>query len=139
MKEVEVQQRNKVLDLIKKITLEIEAAKPSRERMIEDIKMMKFKIRPLFGDVFELVRREMGFLESLWKIGKIEELVSGGVPKLNDEEKEVFFRYLNDFQNQIERKISSIIRKLPAEESKNMRVLELEIVKERKGQKRNLN
>jgi len=139
MKMQDLQEKNKVLDLIKKITFEIESAKPSKKQMIEDVKMMNFKIRPLIGDVFDLVKKEVGFLESLWKIGKIEEIVSGGVSKLNNEEKEIFFRYLDDFQNQMERKISSIIKDLPAEESKNMRVLELEIVKERKKQKKSLN
>lgn len=139
MKKISGQEKNKVLDLIKKITFEIESARPSRERMIEDIKMMNFKIRPLVGDIFELAKREMGFLESLWKIGKIEEIVFGGVSKLNDEEREIFFHYLNNFQSQIERKISSIMKQSLPEGSKNAYVLELEIIKEGKGQKKTLN
>jgi hypothetical protein len=139
MKKADVQDSNKVLDLIKKITIEVENARPSRERMIEDIKMMNFKIRPLVGDVFELVRREVGFLESLWKIGKIEEIVAGGIAELNDREKEIFLQYLEDFQKQMERRISSVIKQLPPEASKNMSVLELEVFREKKGYKKNLN
>lgn len=139
MKRADVQERNKVLDLIKKITLEVENARPSRERMIEDVKMMNFKIRPLIGDIFELTRKEVGFLESLWKIGKIEEIVAGGINELNNREKEIFLRYLENFQKQMERRISSIIKQLPPEESKNINILELEVFKEKKRDKRDLN
>ncbi len=139
MKRVDNQEKNKALELIKKITIEVENARPSKERMIEDIKMMNFKIRPLVGDIFELVKKEVGFIESLWKIGKIETIVAGGINELNKSEKETFLGYLEDFQNQAKRRISFIAKQLPPEASKNMNVLELEVFKEKKRYKRNLN
>lgn len=139
MKKASLQKRNKVLELIRKITLEVENARPSRERMIEDVKMMNFKIRPLMGDIFQLTKKEVGFLESLWKIGKTEEIVVRGINELNNREKEIFLRYLENFQKQRERRISSIIKQLPEEGSKNINVLELEVFKEKKKYKRDLN
>jgi hypothetical protein len=138
MKKVNIQDRDKVLELIKRITVEVENAKPSKERMIEDVKMMNFKIRPLVGDVFQFIKKEVGFLESLWKIGKIEEIVTGGLPELNNEEKMVFLRYLDGLQRQMEKTPTSIIKQFNPEESKNINILELEIFRENR-RKRNPN
>lgn len=139
MKKTIFQKQSRVIELIKKITTEIENARPSREQMIEEIKMMKFKIKPIVGDIFEVTKREEVFLESLWKIGKIEEIITGNINKLTEEEKETLFRYLENFQNQMEKKISSSFRQLPPGLNENITILELEVFKEGKKNKRSLN
>jgi len=139
MKKVDIQDSNKVLDLIKKITFEVEKTRPSREKMIEEIKMMKFKIRSLAGDIFDLTKEETGFLESLWKIGKIDRIINEGLSKLSESEKETFFQYLGNFHHRIEKKLSSAIKKLSPEEIENIKVVELEVFRERKARRKNLN
>lgn len=125
------------LDLIKKIDSQIEKARPSKEEMLEDIKMMKFKIRPVTGDIFALKDKDIGFLQSLWKLARIEELVAGQVERLSGGEKEIFFSYLEDLQFKTEEKIALAIRRLPVKEKKNIKVLELEVFRERTRGKRN--
>jgi hypothetical protein len=132
MKKTSRREKNRALELIKKISVEIENARPSKEQMIEDIKMMGFKIRSLAGNIFELAKREREFLEPLWKIGKIEKIVFGRINQLNDEEKQALFRYLNNFQRQTEERIS-------AQELTGTGLLELEVLKERIIRKRRLN
>jgi len=139
MKKVDTQDSNKVLNLIKKITFEVEKVRPSREKMIEEIKMMKFKIRPLAGDIFDLAKEEVGFLESLWKIGKIDRIINEGLNELSESEKETFFQYLGNFHHRIEKKLSSAIKKLSPEEIENIKVVELEVFRERKARRKNLN
>lgn len=125
------------LDLIKKIDSQIEKARPSKREMLEDIKMMKFKIRPVTGDIFTLKDKDIGFLQSLWKLARIEELVGGQVERLSGGEKEIFFSYLEDLQLKTEEKIALAIRRLPVKEKKNIKVLELEVFRERTRGKRN--
>lgn len=92
----------KAVDLIKKIQSEVETGSPSRAQMLDDIKMMGFKIRPVVGDLALLADKANGFIEALWKIGKMEEIVGNNLKKLNPNEKELLFRYLERKQQRLQ-------------------------------------
>ena len=98
-------QQNNVITvngLIEKINIEIESAVPTRQKMITDLKMMNFKIRPLSGDLFSIpANTDISLLTSLWKIGKIEEVVKVAVATLNEDDIESFFYYLEDLQGRL--------------------------------------
>ena len=119
------------LDLIKKITVDVEQSIPAKEKMLEDIKMMNFKIRPVSGDIFSLAKREIGFVESLWKLGRIEQIIEDKIDTLDESEQDVFLNYLDDIQLRTQKDIASKIEKLPKREQQKMRVLEFEIFKDR--------
>ncbi|EKE13805.1 MAG: hypothetical protein ACD_12C00810G0003 [uncultured bacterium] len=127
--------KEKAINLIKKLTLQLENTKPSKKAMIEDVKMMSFKIRPLFGDISTLANNQVGFLEVLWKIGKIEEIVTEGIKNLDEEEKKTFFQYLENVQ----RKMSFYIDSFPPKNQQKMESLELEIFKDKRRNKDFLN
>lgn len=131
--------KEKAVDLIKKLAFELEYSKPSKEKMVEDLKMMNFKIRSLFGDISVLTesRNRAGFLETLWKIGKLEETVAEGISKLDKEEKKIFFNLIENLKDKVQKKICLQFNR-PSFENKETDVLELEILKERK-RKNNLN
>lgn len=141
MKKTKNHQNNRVLELIEKITQEINNIRPSKEKMLEEIKMMRFKIRPVVGDVFEVAKKEEIFLESLWQIGKIEQIVSGAVEKLTKKEKEMFFQFIENLQSQMEEKIASFVSssKMSFNEKKGITILELEVFKDKNFNKRRLN
>lgn len=113
--------KNTALNLIKKIDGEIISVTPSRETMLEDIKMMQFKIRPLTGNVFDLARQENRFLEALWKTGKIEEIISQVLPQLDKKERETFFHYLRHLQSSLGEKITY---------GENVKIFEFEVFRE---------
>lgn len=141
MNKTKKQENNRALELIKKITWEIKNARPSKEKMLEEIKMMNFKIRPIVGDVFEIAKRKEIFLESLWKIGKIEQIISGIMNKLTEEERDMFLQFMERLQSQMEEKLTSFLSN-PSQsfdEKKEITILELEIFKEKNINKRRLN
>lgn len=127
------------LDLIKKISMEVEQKIPSHIEMMNDIKMMNFKIHPVSGDIFSITRKEIGFIESLWKLGKIEEMMTDKMEMLDDSEKDVFYSYLDEMQMKTQNSISDNINQLPKKEQRQLKVLEFEISKERFIDKSKLN
>lgn len=91
-----------VRDLIDKISSEIEVATPTKKQIIADLKMMSFKVRPLSGDLFSIsANSDISLLTSLWRIGKIEEVVRIAVDVLSESEMESFFHYLDDLQERL--------------------------------------
>lgn len=120
-----------VLDLIQRISAEVERAEVSKERMLEDIKMMNLKVKPVTGDIFTLTNKDIGFVESLWKLGKIEEMISDKLDLLDEQDKDVFFNYLDDLQFRTQQQIAVAISELPKKERKKMQLLELEIFKDK--------
>lgn len=98
----ESKRKTTVHGLIQKITAEVEHAVPTRQKMIADLKMMNFKVRPLSGDLFSIpASNDLSLLTSLWKIGKIEEVVKVAVKTLDDDDIESFFLHLEDLQGRL--------------------------------------
>lgn len=116
------------LDVIKRVQNEVENAKPSHKQMLEDVKMMRFKIRPVFGDIAILAKKDIGFLEALWKIGKMEEIINHEIIKLNTVEKEIFFHYWQN-KHQLTNKASFNLSNKPIDDKQHAAVLEIEVVK----------
>lgn len=89
-------------DFIRKISVEIEQVVPSQNEMIAEIKMMRFKIRPLVGDLFSLSGSHRGpLITSLWKLGKIEETMHSAFETLDQDEMDDLFDYLDELQKKL--------------------------------------
>lgn len=98
-----IKEKRSAVDLIRRIATEIEGVTPAKQTMIADLKMMNFKIRPLSGDLFSLsTTPDMAFLLSLWRIGKIEEIVKTALQTLDDIEMESFFDYLEWLEERLQ-------------------------------------
>lgn len=97
---------------------------------MQEVKMMNFKIRPILGDISLLGKRNDGFLEAIWRIGRIEEVIAKDIHTLNTKERELFFRYLE--------KIHGSIQRIPSfkEEAE---IVEFELIKEQKYHRKYLN
>lgn len=127
--------KQSALDLIRKVTDEVSKIRPTREEMLGEIKMMSFKVRSVSGDIFEAASRDPGFIESLWKIGKIEEIISSEMHLLDNNEKEMVFRFLDDLEFSAKERINSAIQSLSPEEQEKVKIFKLEIFRERKLKK----
>ena len=81
--------------------------KPSLETMMDEVRMMHFKIRPLQGDVSLLDLRENKLIETLWNLGKLDEFYQKHNNKLTSDQKNIFFNFFDEvyhkFQNQLNR------------------------------------
>src|SRR3989339_1638626 len=64
--------------------------KPSIDQMYEEIQMMKFKVRPLSGDVLSVNLKNDQFVSTLWSLGKLDEFYQKKINGLNYKDKEIF-------------------------------------------------
>ena len=61
--------------------------------MFEEVQMMKFKIKPIHGDVSAFNLKNISFIESLWSLGKLDEFFHREFPQLSKKDQEVFLRF----------------------------------------------
>jgi len=115
------------LDIIRYITTEVEGKKVPLEIMISDVQMMKFKIRSLFGDISMIEHLERDFIESLWRIGKIDEIVSSNIQDLDEDEREVLFEYMDSLEQNVR---DTMKRSFHVHGAQKDGVLKLEVFKE---------
>lgn len=125
--------------LIQKMKREIEETQPSTQLMIDEIKMMRFKIRSVQGDIDFLTKKNHGFITALWKIGKIDEIVSIEAQQLDEEEKKIFFNYIESQQYNMQKELHVNLPATSHTSQNQVAILEIEIVKERKINNKTLN
>lgn len=110
--------------------------KPEPAKMFSEIRMMKFKVRPIQGDLSTIDLRNEHFIEALWSLGKLDEFFQSEYPKLSSKDKDIFMKIFDDLYHKFQQELNRIsIYKGPA--NKKDKVLELEIYKEAKNRKIN--
>ena len=103
--------RRTAFDIIKQIHTEVEQQALPLEVMVRDIQMMGFKIRPLIGDIATIVHMHDEVVRSLWKIGKIDEIISDALYDLEEDDQDRLIDYLNRMETEAENKIrDSLVR-----------------------------
>lgn len=108
------------------------STKPSVNQMFEEVQMMKFKIKPIQGDLMSFNLKNQNFIESLWSLGKLDEFFFKETPSLSKKEKEVFIRLFDNLYSRYQQKLNqSNLQKRKVTLTKTG-LLELEIYKERK-------
>lgn len=88
------------IDIIRQIDLEVEGRSVPLEIMIRDIQMMRFKVRSVIGDIALLQKPHYEFIESLWKIGKIDEIISSSFGDMSEDDQERLLDYFRDVEEQ---------------------------------------
>lgn len=111
------------------------AAKPSTKVMFEEIRMMKFKIRPISGDVSLLQFDNSRLIETLWSLGKLDETFQKEFQRLSKDQKEVFFRMFDELYLQFQSQLNKISVR-PEAKSSIPQMLEMEIFKDLTAKKR---
>jgi len=126
MKKKETKDVMEVLTNLKNII----SHKPSPFKMVEEIQMMKFKIRPLQGDVLAINLNNERFLETIWSLGKLDEFFQKEYRQLSKKDQEIFIRYFDGFYKNLQQELNKVKlynKKGPPKTS----ILEMEIFKER--------
>ena len=97
--------------------------------MLTEVKLMKFKIRPLQGDISLLNVKNQQFIEILWSLGKLDEFFVSQMTKIAPKQKgiliEAFEKMHYMFQDRLNR-LDLKPKKVPSAET----FLEMEIYKE---------
>ncbi len=104
--------------------------------MYEEIQMMKFKVRPIQGDLSAVNLNNEKFITTLWSLGKLDEFFQKEFYQLGGKNKDLFKKVFDSiyerYQNDLNR-VSLLWERTPAKEN----FLEVEIYKERLGRKIN--
>lgn len=103
--------------------------KPTVDRMYEEIRMMKFKIRPVQGDVLSVNLHNEKFIEVLWSLGKLDEFFQREYPKLSNPKKEIFVKIFDDIYHRYQDELNKV-NLLKSKSFRESQVLEMEIFKE---------
>lgn len=110
--------------------------KPSVNQMYEEIQMMKFKVRPLSGDVLSLNLKNDQFVSTLWSLGKLDEFYQKKINSLNYKDREIFNKIFEEVYQRFQAELNKINIQ-PSKIVKYKTPLEVEIFRERKLKKTN--
>lgn len=103
--------------------------KPSHQDMWTEVRMMKFQIRPLNGDVSMLNLKNHNLIEIIWRLGKLDEFFQSQFKHLSPGQKNVFFNMFDDLHEQFQEQLNTI--NLKKEYTKaDIPPIEMEIFKE---------
>lgn len=83
-------------------------SKPSATKMMEEVRMMKFKVRPIQGDISEFNLKNDRLLEMLWSLGKLDEFFQKELTDLPTKEKKVFVRIFDGLYQQFQSELNGI-------------------------------
>jgi len=101
--------------------------KPPHEQMLKEVQMMKFKIRPLVGDVSMLNFKNMQLIETLWGLGKIDDFFFKEAQKISIKDQRAFFQIISQVRKKLETQLNKISFKKPIDIPTT---IEMEIFKE---------
>jgi len=116
------------LDIIRKIVTEVEQPKPAFKIMLRDIQMMRFKIRPIIGDISSLNEMNNEVIALLWKIGRIDEIIHASFKDLAEDDQDQLLEYLQHMELQTENDLRRVLRQKPNTKTNNL--LKLEVFRE---------
>ncbi|EKE13764.1 MAG: hypothetical protein ACD_12C00829G0001 [uncultured bacterium] len=112
------------------------SSKPTINQMFEEVQMMKFKIKPIQGDLMSFNLKNQQFIESLWSLGKLDEFFFKEVPSLSKKEKEIFMRIFDGLYFKYQQQLNQTNLQQRKVTLTKTGLLELEIYKERKLKKK---
>ena len=110
--------------------------KPTHKLMMDEVLMMKFKVRPMQGDILLFNLQDERLIEALWSLGKLDELFQNKYQKLSSKDKGVFFRIFDSMYQRLQSELGKINLRRDKTSSISPTV-EIEIFKEQKQKKLN--
>jgi len=111
--------------------------KPSIDQMYEEIQIMKFRVRPLSGDVLSVNLKNDQFVSVLWSLGKLDEFYQQKINSLNYKDKEIFNKIFEEVYHRFQTDLNRVNIKRSYKTINPRTRLEVEIFRERKLKKTN--
>ena len=118
-----------IVDVIALLQDKILNHKPSIETMWAEVCMMKFKIRPVMGDISSLNFHNNNLIELMWSLGKLDDFFHQEYKKLSNSQKDIFFKIFEDLHEQFQSELNALNLNRNVADSVNPS-LEMEIFKE---------
>lgn len=123
-----------VLNLLENLKKIIEN-KPPAAVMYEEIQMMKFKVKPIKGDIGIFNLKNTKLIEALWSLGKLDELFQKELFHIKPSQRDIFFRMFDDLSHKYQLQLNQTT--LKREEVEKGPNFEIEIFKEKPFKKVN--
>lgn len=125
-----------MLSLFKNFKTDVLDKKPSHEQMMRDVYMMKFKIRPLQGDVSKLNFSNTTFVKIIWQLGKMDDFIEKHLHKIDKKQEYAFFHYFEGMYKQLQNTLNNLhFGSQKGDVFVKRDFVEMEIYKERKNKK----
>lgn len=124
-------QKGDIVQLISNFQRKMVNKKPSVVKMFEEIRMMRFKIRPLQGDISILNLKNKGFIEILWSLGKLDEFFQRQYKKISSRDRDLFLRLFDEMHDSFQNKLNALNLK-PERVHESSQTFEMEIFKEKR-------
>lgn len=118
-----------VFDMIAQFQLNVLNKKPPVAQMYDEVRLMRFKIRPLNGEITTLDLNNNNFIEMLWGLGKLDEFYQGHIEKLPQDQRQIFFRIFDELYQKFQQELNKV--NLKKEEIRENSSFEMEIFKDR--------
>jgi len=104
--------------------------KPNEKDMYDEVRMMRFKVKPVHGDLSVLNINNHHFMEILWSLGKMDEFFQANADSLSQDEKSTFMRVFDGMYKNFQTELNSISIKSENADTEQT-ALEMEIFKEK--------
>src|SRR5690606_33448009 len=79
---------------------------PTVEEMMSEVRMMNFKVRPVYGNISKLNLSNREFINALWSLGKLDEFFKDEFPNVEDEDREIFFKLVDDMRVSLQQQLN---------------------------------
>jgi len=123
------EKREDVISLLSYYQKTVIANKPSLEIMLDEIKMMNFKIRPLSGDFSVINGMDSKLIEMIWNLGKLDQLYREKENLLRSEDRKLFMKFFESLHEKFQRDLGFMKLK-NVEQSEPSNILEMEVFRE---------
>jgi len=123
------EKKEDVISLLSYYQKTVIANKPSLEIMLDEIKMMNFKIRPLSGDFSVINGMDSKLIEMIWNLGKLDQLYREKKKLLKSKDRELFMKFFESLHEKFQKDLGSMkFKNVDRSESSN--ILEMEVFRE---------
>ena len=103
--------------------------RPQYKEMLAEVQMMRFKIKPIFGNITEINLQDLHLIETLWSLGKLEEFFNRDYDRIPVKQRGSFLRIFDAIKGRLQEKLNKIdIRQNNPQSTSPL--VEMEIVKE---------
>lgn len=97
-----------VLETISRFRQRVLGHKPTVDQMYDEVRMMKFKVRPLQGDISVVNLHDKNFIEILWSLGKLDEFYHFNVEKISQSELDTFYKMVDEMYDKFQEELNTL-------------------------------
>lgn len=121
--------REDVISLLSYYQKTVMANKPSLDIMMDEIKMMNFKIRPLSGDFSVINGMDSKLIEMIWNLGKLDQLYREKENLLKSKDRKLFLKFFESVHEKFQKDLG-LLKLVNNEQLDSSNVLEMEVFRE---------